>query len=177
MKVFNEILCFAKGTKVVCVSGLRYIESIKSGDNIISYNHNFKVIENTLVEKVASSFHSAINIISFSNGVEIRSTTDHPYWVEGKDWCSVNSESTKENYGLLVRELLVGDTCLFLENEDLQKVTITNIATEKGEFKMYDISGGENNCFFANGILVHDENIMELNLIDRNIQYSTESSL
>jgi len=53
----------------------------------------------------------------------------------------------------------------------------SNIDTKVGEFKMYDISGGKNNCFFANGILVHDENLMELHLINENIQYSTVASL
>ncbi len=53
----------------------------------------------------------------------------------------------------------------------------SNTDTKVGEFKMYDISGGKNNCFFANGILVHDENLMELHLINENIHYRTVASL
>lgn len=160
----NKFVCFAKGSTVSTPSGLQVIETVKPGDTIFSYDQNLYAVKQVIVEKIAISRHSVINKITFSDGTEVKSTTDHPYWVSGKGWCAVDNSSTIKNYGISVKELKVKDTCFVLKSGSLVDVQITNIETIIGDFKMYDISGGKNHCFFANGILVHDENLVDLQL-------------
>jgi len=165
--------CFAKGTTVSTPNGLKVIESLKKDDTVFSHNQNLNELEQVIVEKIAASRHSVINKITFSDGTVVKSTTDHPYWVSGKGWSAVDNSCTIENYGISVKELKVKDTCLILKNGSLEEVQIANIETIVGDFKMYDISGGENHCFFANGILVHDENLVDLQLKGANIEFAT----
>lgn len=161
----NRFLCFLGDTEIYLRNNVKKaIELIKPGDSVLSYNSSRNTIEKIVVEKVASSVHSVLNNIAFSNGTVVKSTTDHPYWVSGKGWCAVDNSCTIENYGISVKKLKVKDSCLVLKSGSLKEVQITNIETIIGDFKMYDISGGENHCFFANGILVHDENLVDLQL-------------
>jgi len=161
----NKIFCFSKVTKVLLSNKqTKNIEDIKVGDEILNYNVENNIIETEIVEKIVASMHSVINIIEFSNGVKIESTIDHPYFIVGKGWCSVNPKTTNENYGLNVGEIVVGDKCLHFTNDKLTETTIIDIDTMVKESKMYVISGGKNNNFFANGIVVSDENLLQLEL-------------
>ena len=173
MGQFDRIFCFAKGTTVSMPSGLKVIETVKPGDTIFSYDQNIIAVKQIIVEKIAVSHHSVINKITFSDGKEVKSTTDHHYWVSDKGWCAFNNSCTAENYGISVNKLKVKDTCLVLKNGSLKEVQITKIETIVGNFKMYIIAGGENHCFFANGVLVHDENLVNLQLYNASIEFAT----
>lgn len=164
-KVYSKFWCFSKDTKILKDNGLSSsIETIKQGDKIISYNHTGQKIETVVVEKIANSQHNVINKIVFSNGITVKSTMDHPYWVVNKGWSAVKPKQAKENYNLAVNELVIADKCLYYSNGILQEVDVKSIEVEIGDFTMYIISGGKNNCFFADGILVHDENLQNCNL-------------
>lgn len=159
---YDKFVCFSADTKVSTILGLRSIKEIQPGMIIYSYDFSKNNVIPVKVEKIASSNHTKINQITFSDGLQIKSTIDHPYWVVGKKWCSVNALQSRKNYGLYVDELKVGDECLCLKNGSLKRNSIIKIETISGKFKMYDITGGDNHCFFANSLLVHDENLISL---------------
>ncbi len=157
--------CFSKGTKVLLSNTkTKNIEDIKIGDEILNYNVQNCVVEIEIVRKIATSMHSVVNVIEFSNGMQLESTTDHPYFVVDKGWCSVNPKASNKNYNMNVQEMYIRDKCLYFDNDKLIEVAIINIETKVKETKMYVISGGDNNSFFANGIVVSDENLLELEL-------------
>lgn len=173
-KIKSQLVCFSKGTKVHLSSGKeKDIEKISVGDEILNFNSQTGNIEKAIVEKIAASYHSVVNKISFSNGSTLVSTTDHPYFVVGKGWASVNSKMTNENYNLNVQELVEGDICLSYRDDKTTEVIIEKIDTLIEDQKMYVISGGKNNNFFANGIVVSDENLMALNLENINIEFKS----
>lgn len=169
----NTILCFSKGTKVLLSNGKeKNIENITVGEEVLSFNTDLNKVESTIVEKIAASFHSIVNVITFSNEEVLVSTTDHPYFVVGKGWASANPKMTFENYNIVVNALTEGDVCLCFQNDKLSEVSILQIETKVEDQEMYVISGGKNNSFFANGIVVSDENIMALNLEEHNVKFS-----
>jgi hypothetical protein len=159
----ENILCLGKGTQVQMGDNtLKNIESVVTGDKIISYNQVLGKTEIVEVENIAKSFHSVINRLKLSNGIVIECTTDHPIWTANKGWCSVDFKNTFANYNIKVQPLVVGDKCLVFVGNKFSDSTIVSIDTVVGDFEMFDISGGDNHCFFANSILVHDENLTEL---------------
>ncbi len=170
MNNFSEIICFCSDTEIITTNGSKLIKQIKPNDIVISYNHNLGITEEIIVERIASSKHSQIAKITFENSSSVKSTIDHPLWVVGKGWCSVNPVTTNENYDLKVNQLIAGDKCIFFDNYQLSEVEITHIDNIFGDFEMYIISGGTNHCFFANGILVHDENVQDLKLTRENVE-------
>ncbi|MCK4665001.1 MAG: hypothetical protein KAT68_19180 [Bacteroidales bacterium] len=174
----NEFVCIAKGTNILLKNGkTQEIEKIILGTEIKNFNVNHNTVEIACVEKIAISIHSILITVFFSNDTLIKSTQDHPYWVVGKGWCSLDTTSTLEKYNLNVNKLIIGDKCLYFDGEKLENVIIKNIVTEIGKFEMYNISGGVNRCFFANGILVHDENLMELDLSDHEVEFQIAESI
>ncbi len=98
MNNHSKIICFSSGTEIITKSGNKFIEQIKLNDIVISYNHNLGITEEIIVERIASSKHSQIAKISFGKNSIVKSTIDHPFWVVGKGWCSVNPVTTNENY-------------------------------------------------------------------------------
>ena len=171
MRKYSRIICFCAGTEIIAKNGKKHIEQIKPNDIVISYNHNLNITEEIIVERIANSKHSIITKIIFGNKRSVKSTIDHPFWVVGKGWCSVNPITTDENYDLKVKQLLVRDKCILFDNHLFSEVEITHIDYMFGDFDMYIISGGSSHCFFANGILVHDENLQNLKLTRENVEF------
>lgn len=159
----ENFLCLGKGIKVFMADNtFKTIETVVTGDCIISFNIQSTMTEKVIVERTAKSQHSVINRITLDNGVTIESTTDHPIWIKSKGWCSLDFKDTFEKYKVSVHPLLEGDECLLLRDNKVEFSKIISIDTLIGDFEMFDISGGSNHCFFANNILVHDENLTEL---------------
>ena len=172
MSKYSKIVCFCSGTEIITKNGKKFIEQIKPNDIVISYNKNISTTEEVIVERIANSMHSMIAKITFENNNSVKCTIDHPFWVIGKGWCSIIPVTTNENYDLQVNQLLIDDECIFFNNHQFSEVKITHIENIFGDFNMHIISGGKNHCFFANGILVHDENLQNLKLTRENVEFS-----
>lgn len=170
----NNFLCFAKGTQVLLSDyRTKNIEEITIYDKILTFNSGDGSVSSVAVDKIAESMHDIVNKIHFSNGISLVSTTDHPYYIVDKGWCSFSPKMTFENYGLKVAELEEEDKCLYFHNGKLIEVQIIEIETYSEVQEMYVIAGGNYNSFFANGIVVSDENIKNLNLEEFNVEYSS----
>jgi Ataxin-1 and HBP1 module (AXH). len=156
----KKILCLGKGTKVL-MADLTYkeIETVQVGDIVASFNVRTSVIHESRVGRTASSEHASISRLTLEGGIRLECTSDHPVWIHGKGWCATDPKEAMENYGEIVLPLLTGDACLAQENGALIRLHITAIDTLVGWFEMYVIDGGNEHCFFANNILVHDENV------------------
>jgi hypothetical protein len=163
LKVYNYgcmiDFCFARGTMIRQNNNLsKPIEKIKPGDRILSYDPNSKKIANDIVEKVDSIKHGDIIRISFDDRTTTENTYDHPYFVKHKGWCSYKPSLTYQKYNIETKQLLAGDTCLKYDNNRLIDVRINKITEMPGEIMTYNISRLKiNKTFFANGILVSDE--------------------
>jgi hypothetical protein len=65
---------------------------------------------------------------------------------------------TTQKYNIKAQQLLIGDTCFKYEDKKLTEVRVKSIQENPGEVMTYNISRLEKNkSFFANGILVSDE--------------------
>jgi len=152
--------CFTKGTQIIQNNKLvKSIERIKPGDIILSLNQNTMKIEEDIVKQIDSVKHSDIVHISFTDLTTNDNTSDHPYYVKNKGWCSYKPSLTLQKYKIQTRQLLAGDTCLKYKDNRLIEVQIKNITENSGEVMTYNISRLEKNrTYFANGILVSNEN-------------------
>jgi hypothetical protein len=151
--------CFGKGTKIIQSNNLtKSIEKIEAGDTILSFNQKTLQVEKDVVRQVDSVKHKDIVHILFSDFTKNENTSDHPYWVTNKGWCSYRPLQTNQKYDLRAKQLQIGDTCLKYQNNKLTEILIRNINENPGEVMTFNISRLEkNNTFFANGILVSNE--------------------
>jgi hypothetical protein len=151
--------CFTEGTKIIQDNfHTKSIRKIKTGDTILSFNLKSMKIEKDIVRQIDSVKHKDIVHISFSDLTENDNTSDHPYWVKNKGWCSYKPSLTGQKYNLKAEQLQAGDICLKYQHNQLLEVRIKNITEKPGEVMTYNISRLEKNkAYFANGILVSDE--------------------
>ncbi|AXP80837.1 Hom end-associated Hint [Mariniflexile rhizosphaerae] len=77
--------CFAEGSQVLMGDGTtKNIEFIQVGDAVLTYDFIKEKMEINLVLKVDNPIHHKLVKVVFSNGEEIISTEDHPYYVKDK---------------------------------------------------------------------------------------------
>jgi hypothetical protein len=92
--------------------------------------------------------------VEFSNGNSNKNTFDHPYYTIEGSLSSYLPERTKEWYNGNVNQLSVGTTCL---DENNNGVEITSIKENLNNIQTYTLFVEDNKNFYANGILVYDE--------------------
>lgn len=151
--------CFVEGTKVLIGEGVsKNIELVQIGDTVLTYNFTQKRIEKNIVLNIAAPIHNELVKIIFSNGVQVISTEDHPYYVKGKGWSSFNPELTFHNYKIKVEKIEISDLCLTTNGTKLEKVKVTQIIPMEKTIKTYNLTRIANsNSYFVNGILVNNE--------------------
>ena len=135
--------CFVAGTLVMAVAGMVAIETIKSGDKVISTDPETmetspKTVLETYIREVTTLVHLTVN------GEEIVTTVDHPFYVKNQGFIKAG-------------ELIVGDelldvngNVLLVENFAIEltdePVTVYNFQVE--DFHTYHVG-----CFY---VLVHN---------------------
>ena len=132
------------------------IEEISVGDVVISYNEDLNLLEKKQVIDTISPIHDDLVSYNFSDGTEITSTYDHPYYVEGFKLASYRPTWTKERYKLSeVREIKLGDKFYKPNGSIVELLSIKEL--ERINIRTHIITIDGNHNFYANGILVHNK--------------------
>jgi len=152
--------CFVAGTKITMANGsIKNIEDVLVGDKVKSFNpKTMETVDKTVTRTLVNPPSDLLLSITFSNGMVNTNTKIHPYWVKGKGWSSVDPTPYKGKEGFSSVALAVGDQCQVLENGKLIPLAITKIELLPNlAVPTYNFSVEETNCYFANGILVHNK--------------------
>ena len=130
----------------------------------MSYNEKTGTSEVATILEMKKAPHNNLVQLTFEN-TELKLTNDHPVWVNGKGWASLNPERTMSYINLTdVKLLAEGDVC-FVLNADGKTVQTKLIKATKlnDTFETYTITKISNNKrFFANGIVVGVEELTEM---------------
>jgi hypothetical protein len=150
--------CFIEDTMVEMADGTqKSIQNVVCGEFVKTFNEETKQIENKEVIGMRKSTNTKLVKYTLENGIEITSTEEHPFYVDGLKLASFNPKNSKEIHGLKTetQQIKVGDT-LYTLNGGKSKITnIDEISTESTN--VYIITVQDNHNFFANKILVHNK--------------------
>ena len=151
--------CFEKGTRIALSNGKSLpIEKLQINDKILSVDIETWSIGEDIVQKIDSVIHKNIVQITFSDSTINYNTSDHPYFVKGKGWCSFKPSETQGNYNIKTKQLQPGDICFKTVNNKLVEVKVKTITEKSDEIMTYNVSGlKKNKSYFANGMLVSTE--------------------
>jgi len=134
--------CFVEGTQIYTTAGYKNVESFIPGDEVVTYDNTINKMASGVVNKVHKANVSSIIELTFDNGITLKTTKQHPYYVETKGW-------------VLAKDLTKSDVCL---DKDGNKVSIVEVKSIKGDFGVYNLHNVvPNHTFFANNILVHNK--------------------
>ena len=166
----SSVGCFVKGTLVTMADGSYLpIEAVQEGDVVLTYNEETGEQQPGTVTEFKVYTKDSIVKLSLSNGTTIQATAEHPFWIVDKGWCSVDAKAAKEDHGIEVSQLEIGDTLL---DENNNKVVLAGIE-EKQQVPyqaVYNLTVQQNHTYYANGILVHNK-YDEMDPIDPNVCY------
>lgn len=181
---FNAVVshnnpCFVAGTEISLFNGdVKNIENVQVGDVVLTYNHETNTVEDKEVEQIIHKIVESTVKYTFTNGVSLECTLDHPlYSVEGQ-YVSFKPEMSEVQYGLKVGQAEVGTKILV---EDGTSLEISAIEEKSGKVKVYNLhSVKDNHNFFANQLLVHNRCFVAgtlITLADRSIKKIEEVSV
>ena len=151
--------CFISGTQITMADGsLKNIEEVQIGDEVITLNEETKLNEVKKVIDTKSPIHNDLVKYTLSNGVEVTSTFDHPFYVNKMELASHAPNLTNERYelGVTVRKIETGDFVYMIPNDN--EVTIEKIEPQPlKDTQTYIFMVEDNHNFYANGILTHNK--------------------
>jgi len=143
-----EDACFVMGTLITMYDGTyKHIEEIQVGDIV------FTQVGEEEVLKTLSPVHSDIVEYTFSDGTKTKNTSDHPYYVIDKGWCSNSPILTNQRYDIETEEFVCGDVCI---NDNDEQIELVGIEKIDGDFQTYTFSTNSK-TYYANKLLVHSE--------------------
>lgn len=165
----NDILthnkyCFIAGTQITMADGtFKNIEDVVIGDEVITLNEETKLNEVKKVIDTKSPTHNDLVKYTLSNGVEVTSTFDHPFYVNKMELASYAPKLTNERYelGVHVRKIQKSD-CVYMIPKDgglgMHAVAIEKIEPQPlVDTQTYIFTVEDNHNFYANGILTHNK--------------------
>lgn len=157
--------CFVGDTRITTENNSSIkINNLKVGASVFTYNIKTGALEVAKVLEMKSAKHNNLFELVFE-GATLKITNDHPIWVKGKGWASLNPEKTMSYLNVTdVKLLTEGDVCFVLNKNAKIVESILKKATKlTGSFETYTINKlSSNQCFFAEGIVVGVEEITPL---------------
>lgn len=158
-----DVHCFAEGSGISMADGTqKNIENVQPGDLVMSYNFDKGIMETAEVTALETAFHEELADIVFDNG-KITATKDHPLWIEGKGWASLNPEKSNRDYihEKPVKLLEVNDK-VFIPADNVYKTIIAIIPVNKLQ-ETYTLELKKGNNFIVDGIIVKTEEVNTVN--------------
>ncbi len=153
--------CFAEGTKIAMADGSsKNIEDIEVGDIILSYNFDTAKTEPDEVMELYTTRNMNLATFTFGEMSPLQATIDHPFYVLGKGWCSIDPDMTREVITNMpdVQRLEVGDTCMIYRNGQMEEIELASVEPLGSMNRTYTIQRLKHNeTFFAGGVLVGTE--------------------
>ena len=135
--------CFVAGTLVMAVAGMVAIETIKSGDKVISTDPETmetspKIVLETYIREVTTLVHLTVN------GEEIVTTVDHPFYVNSRGFVKAG-------------ELAIGDELLD-PNKNILLVENFDVELTEEPVKVYNFEVEDFHTYHVGrlGVLVHN---------------------
>tara|TARA_A100001201_G_scaffold142416_1_gene140567 strand:+ start:1179 stop:3494 length:2316 start_codon:yes stop_codon:yes gene_type:complete len=145
--------CFIAGTMIECEDLVKPIEDVKVGERVATYNHELNEIEFKIVEEVCICDNKPVIKVTIGD-IEVTSTHDHPYYVDGKGYASYNPVQTFEDAGLEVAKLEVGDKVMDYNQTFVEVKSIEELEETETVYNLKHVR--DNNNFYANNFLVHN---------------------
>ena len=151
-------LCFVAGTPVLTRSGLKPIEEIREGDEVLSYNEKTKQNEFKTVVQTFERFAEAGRILSVKvegEAAPLGVTHEHPFYVRIHRARDNTSSEDDDGEWVEAGNLRVGDQ---IRKADGTWAVVENIVTRSEGAKVYNFEVADNHNYFVGdtSLLAHN---------------------
>lgn len=149
--------CFSGDTLITMADhSTKPINAIEIGDQILSYNFDTEELETNEVAEIITRVNRVMFEYILENGITLKASDDHPLFVVGKGFSSMNPELTKQGYKSLpdVGMIAAGDS---LVNKNGDTIRINKIVPIDYPHIVYTLNNRYKSSptFYANGVLTY----------------------
>lgn len=149
--------CFTGNTLITMADNTtKQIDQLQVGDQVLSYNFDTGAHESNYVSEVIVRSNRYTHRYILSNGTNVEATNDHPLYVIGKGYSSLNPEMTKQGYTQIgdVALIEVGDNLMDINGNPVQ---ILEIKAINYPYELYTFNNTNKTSpnFYANNILTY----------------------
>jgi hypothetical protein len=132
---------FVAGTVVLTPKGPRNIETLKAGEKVLSYDTKSMSLKEGVILKTSATSANRIFAVT-ANGISVRITGEHAFFVKGKKWVKVKYLKEKLN----------------LRTMDGKSAPITDVRSVALNVKVYNIMVKKYQTYFvtSSGFLVRN---------------------
>ena len=154
--------CFVEDSKVsINQTEIKKIGRLSIGDSVLSYDLESGEFFNTEIVNIDSVIHDNLVELYFNNDT-ITCTSDHPFYLENKGWCSLEPLTTMKNYSnySTVEQMNIGDLFLLKNGDNVTSTKLIGYSFLKEEEMTYTITElTKGNTYFVNGVLTGVEDL------------------
>ena len=147
-RIIGCAFCFSAGTMVATPHGAQPIQTLRSGDQVLSEDPQSGKVESEQVEEVIDHPASPLIAVDLSDGSSITVTADHPFWIDrsahllGPGWFGAG-------------QLRFGDQ---LRTVTGTPASVVGLRYNVGTADVYTLTVARNHTFFVGSarVLVHN---------------------
>ena len=163
----HEPSCFPPNTQITMSDGsYNNIEDVEVGDYVLSYDEETEQQVISEVLETEQPIHYHLYTLTFENNEILKTTREHPIYVENKGWASIDPDVTLATHNLVVEQLEIGDYVLNVNNELMKLVSLEYEEIPDG-IQTYNLKTISNtNTYYAEGVLVHNKDDVIDEVID-----------
>lgn len=151
--IFNPCptCCFTADTMITMADGtLRRIADVREGDKVLTPTEDGLDVTEMEITEVIVRVDRPMKRIYFSDGQILEASEDHPMYIKGKGWASINPDPRTDYKDIGVpKNAEVGDTVFTEYGNPVKIVKIEEMEHPDAVFTFKESK------FFANGILVY----------------------
>lgn len=143
------------------------IRDMMVGDYVLAWSKR-KYVVCRILEKCVNIVPGAeVSEIVFGESKPVVATNNHPFWVDGKKWCSVEPQGPPAP--MKTQQLSVGDVCRDVNGKVAQVKAIRSFGSG-GKREVFNLVVDGAGSWFANGVLTHSG--MQAKVGEENVRWN-----
>jgi intein/homing endonuclease len=130
------------------------IKNILIGDMVMGWDPVNKKLEKVPVETIMTKEHSDVFEVTLEDGRVLSPTSNHPFLIRDKDWCTIGGY--KNNHAGGDGKIEIGDYVYDVLSGLKTEVKITKIEAIPGTYLTYNFIDTKFGNIIAEGIITHN---------------------
>lgn len=143
------LCCFTPETLITMADhSYKRIDQIEIGDAVLSFNSELGINESKTITEIITRVNRVMFEITFDNSKTLNASDDHPLYVVGKGYASINPQPSYKDLKK-IEQLNIGDYVIDSDGEEHQIMELRPIDYPETVYTFAETK------FYANGILVY----------------------
>ena len=143
-----ENVCFISDTQIMTINGLKSIQDVQVGDQVLTHNHRYMPVVKTYVH-----LDKEVVRVTIADNSELICTPNHPIYAHHRVSDNMYDDWEFIPAGLLTSEYVVAS---FGNDGSIMPKAVISVDALSEKETVYNLSVLEDNTYVANGVICHN---------------------